>query len=1142
MTSVPASLPGDEIDRERRLNEAIAAYLEALERGEEPDRAAIMGREPELAAELASFFANLDHLDRHAPDVLPFPASTRHLTPGSPDTRRHPPIDEPRPAPGTIRYFGDYELIDVIAEGGMGIVYRAKQVSLNRVIALKMIRAGRLATRDDLMRFRLEAEAAARLDHPNIVPIHEIGEQEGHHYFSMKLVEGASLAAWMGRFRGEPRAAAKLVADIARAVHYAHRHGILHRDLKPANVLLAGRASDSPAQWTPVVADFGLAKSMVDEGAAGLTTTGSVVGTPGYMAPEQAEGKSRTVTTAADVHALGAILFELLAGRPPFRGESVMATLRLVREQDAPRLRTIDPRIPRDLETIAAACLEKSPGDRYPSAEALAEDLEHWLADRPIRARRASLPERIARWTRRRPAVAASLALTAIASLAIILAVRGQAAADRAERDRQSEASRRIQAEAGLGQAARASASELIAAAERAWEQDDPIRADAILDHCPGPLRNWEWRHLRRRFHSELATLRGHNGFLCSTSFKPDGTQVTCVGEPAGLFLWDAQAGRAIRRIPGHDGTSYGLAFDRSGTRLAVARAAGSVGVYDLADGSTIAVLNGHTGWAAGVAFSDDGTRLASSGEDGTVRLWNLMLGPAASIAPDRVFRGHEGPVLGVAFSPDGKSLASAGQDGTVRIWSVDGAGEGSTTVFRGHSGVVRAVAFHPRDPVVASAGEDRRVRVWDAKTGAERLSFDGFGNRVDGLVFSPDGLRIATGCLDRSVRIWDARTGAPLASFHGHAAPVFSVRFSPDGRRLASASQDACIKVWDLENEPGERVLSPSPFAASGSEAPSWVGGLAFHPSGSTLAVGGSKRSLAVWDLNTGAVRREPPSGWYATLAVRYSPDGRLLAIAGTDRRLRLRDAATLEEIAAVDEPEEGIASLAFDPTGSILATGGGDPLRVVQAPSGKMPAADGRPRSIAVRDAATGSTLRSLTGPIGSIHALAFTRKGDRLLSAGSDGLIRVWDHVGGQLVRTLGPAKDAQPIHALAIRPDDRVVAAAGAEGTVELWDLDAGLHLQTLAGHTNWILALAYLPDGSRLASAGGDRVIRVWDPETGREVLALKGHRDRIHGLEFSPDGRRLGSASADGVVRVWETDELDASPTSTPEREVSRNP
>ncbi len=385
-------------DREQRLNQIIASYLETGEAGQPADREVLLERFPDLADELALFFANQDHVGRIAvamrrgnrstsiadpdPALMIFRASPHDETRSSSDQPSAPTSRESH-----VHYFGDYELIEILAQGGMGVIYKARQVSLNRLLALKMVRAGRFATPSDLERFRLEAEAAAHLDHPHIVPIHEVGEHDGHHYFSMKLVEGGNLAAQVERYARHPRAAARLVATVAAAVHYAHERGILHRDLKPSNILLSGPADASLDERVPLVSDFGLAK-WVETGrhAAELTQSGSIVGTPGYTAPEQAEGRREAITTAADVHALGAILFELLTGRPPYRAETVLETLRLIREQEPVRPRLINPRIARDLETIVLKCLEKSTRRRYASAAALADDLERWLTDRPIRA------------------------------------------------------------------------------------------------------------------------------------------------------------------------------------------------------------------------------------------------------------------------------------------------------------------------------------------------------------------------------------------------------------------------------------------------------------------------------------------------------------------------------------------------------------------------------------------------------------------------------------------------------------------------------------------------------------------------------------------------------------------------------------
>jgi hypothetical protein len=371
--------------REQHVNELIAAYLKAVELGESPDRADLLCRHPDLAGELRSFFADQDAV---LPGAVPPQQGATLAHAGSAGAE-----------PVFVRYFGDYELLEEIARGGMGVIYRAKQVSLDRVVALKMILAGQLASAEDVARFHREAEAAANLEHPGIVPIYEIGEQAGQHYFSMKLIEGGSLADRIEKCKGDPRQTAQMLAAVARAVHYAHQRGILHRDLKPANILI-------DQAGTPYVSDFGLARKVQSDSV--LTQQGAIVGTPAYMAPEQARGE-KLLSTAADVYALGAILYECLTGRPPFRAATPVDTLIEVLDSEPTPPGELSPNADLELSAVALKCLDKSPSRRYESAEEVVEELEHWLAGEPVRARPIGWLRRRLRWMGRHPALLAVL-------------------------------------------------------------------------------------------------------------------------------------------------------------------------------------------------------------------------------------------------------------------------------------------------------------------------------------------------------------------------------------------------------------------------------------------------------------------------------------------------------------------------------------------------------------------------------------------------------------------------------------------------------------------------------------------------------------------------------------------------------------
>jgi DNA-binding beta-propeller fold protein YncE/predicted Ser/Thr protein kinase len=720
-------------EREQRLERVLADYLHAIEAGTAPDRAALIKQHPDLAADLASFFHNRDEVERMA-------APIKQQLPALPETLGVSAASDA--AAGTIlRYFGDYELLEEIARGGMGVVYKARQVSLNRTVAVKMILAGELASAADVARFRSEAEAAANLDHPNIVPIYEVGEHQGQHYFSMKLVEGSSLA---GKGCETSESAARLLATVARAVHHAHQRGILHRDLKPGNILI-------DAQGRPHVTDFGLAKRV--EGNGVLTQSGAIVGTPSYMAPEQARSE-KLLTTGVDVYSLGAILYELLTGRRPFQAESPLDTLLQVLEREPVAPRSIRPTIDRDLETICLKCLEKDPTRRYGSAEALAEELERWLRGEPILVRPAGRLERASKWVRRNKGLSAGLAAAVLAllvgtALATWQAVEARSAANNEATQRKiAEGEKKVaEDEKKAADAAREIALHRLYAAhlnlaKDAWNDGDVWRTLELLrewvpDAGQKDLRGFEWYYLWRGCYGARLTVAGNlRGVVNSHIFRgvalsPDGQRVAHAADNKTVVVRDVSTGAQVYLLKTPNPFIPSLAYSPDGRSLAAVswdigspRPCPTATVWDSATGKERYTISLDGEESSALAFSPNGLELAVSSGSSATKLWGVRV-EAKTGKPIRTFSVKK-IVLGDTLGPDGQKVKQP-----VEISYPD---------------EVRSVAFSPDGQQIALATQYAGVTVLEVTTGKELLRIP-HPTGIHGLAFSPDGKRLASAC-----------------------------------------------------------------------------------------------------------------------------------------------------------------------------------------------------------------------------------------------------------------------------------------------------------------------------------------------------------------------------------------------------------
>ncbi len=1077
-----------------------------------------------------------------------------------------------------LQSFGDYRNLRLLARGGMGVVYEATaptpaerglpspqrdessthvgtfeprgqpaplrvenprsdppaSVSSGRQVALKMILAGRFARDEDLRRFRAEAEAVANLDHPNIVPIYDVGEHDGIAFFTMKLIAGGSLARQLTAQRASTSASARhaagLLAKIARAVHHAHQHGVLHRDLKPANILI-------DPQGEPHITDFGLAKVLGRE--TQLTLSDAILGTPAYMSPEQATGRTREVTLATDVYSLGAILYELLTGQPPFAGGTAYEIIQQVIEQPPKRPSAINAEVNRDLEILCLKCLEKDPARRYRSAELLADDLERWLRNEPIQARPSAAFEVMIKWTRRHRMAAALIAtvLLALTSITIVSTVLGWRVAAEAEKNRRQI----IQLNVAEGNRLAASGDSALALLHflhalqlepnNLSSQDaHRRRLTAALDHGPALEQLWS-----------------HHGAANMATFSPDGQLLASVGDDGVAHLWKVTNGLAASPPLTHPAAVSTVTFSPDGRRLATTCANGTAWIWDVRTGQRLAgpfpenepqfkrigtpgvafspdgtlvissagpaaqIRNAENGHALGpplplphriqhATFSPDGRQVLLVDENGHARLFDAQTYQSL-LPPWRLASDSPSPWSGGWFRPDGQVVLIARHSGEARLWSTAN-GEPVSPVLRHNSSVpLNHGGFSPDGRFAFTVGLDARVRLWDSVSGT---AFGAQPESEPPLLqegFSVDQRSIVLPILNDIVHVRRVGDGAPIAPALHHGAFVFSAEFSPDRRHIATADQSGIVRLWRCQREAALHTLTEeSPIVTA-----------EFNPAADAILTTTTAGAVTLWDVRTTLRHERLQSSGPEILHASLDPAGTSVAIGSRDRTARIYDLKTRREMFAPLPHEADVRHVAFSPDGRKLLTitQSSDPQRSVAR----------------IWDVSSGAAM---LGPIPHPDWLdwcEFSPDGSRFLTACADGYVRVFSSASGQ---PLGqPMKAGSYIWEAHFSPDGTHLAAANADYTYNaragsLFEVSSGRTEATFAGHRDGVSQIVFSPDGRLAATGSEDATARVWDAHTGRAIGPALPHSGKITRVQFSPDSRYLATASQDGTARVWE--------------------
>lgn len=1014
------------------------------------------------------------------------------------------------PEDGTLRTAKEtprYEVRGEHGRGGMGRILAVWDWRMLREVALKELLPGESAGQSRVIaRFLREARITGRLQHPSIIPVHEIGVGEnGALYYTMKLVRGRTLR---DAIKSSPGIDARMkllphFLGLCQAIAYAHAHGVIHRDIKPSNVMI-GEFGETQ------VIDWGLAKEVRhaespgqsglptgdDENGGELTMAGQLLGTPHYMAPEQAAGRHTELDERADVYSLGAVLYELLTGSRPYQASTGLEVLRMAATEPPDAAEQLCPEAPAALVAVCRRAMDREPAARYATAAELAEEITLFQAGARVHAYEYGAAELLARFLRRhRPVVVTvCLALGLLSGLGIYsyLSLRARHAAEH---------ELRVSSE-------RKGYELSILTAERALEENRYTEAADVLDACLPEYRDWEWGRLSLALNEIRTSAELSAEWISSAELSPDGRHVLILGSEGAFNMWSLPEMTPARAYPIQSAAPWSSAFRPGGNEFAVHQTGIGVSRWRIDASECIATYPLDTGVEGNaIAYSPDGHYLVAGSGDGALHLWDLE-----GNAPVRTLKSHSKTINNIAFSPDGRWLATAGDSGQIQVWdwttgiSVCLLDAHLTNLQAGTQGVM-CVAFSPDGSLLASSGCDALAKLWRTSDWSLQNTLTGHTKKILGLSFSPDGSMLATHS-ERTVRLWDTKTGAERpamidcdlnirrASFlpddhllvtvevsgrttiwdlrarrdgvflAGHTSEVNAVRFSPDGRFLASSAGhwlsggDSRVLIWDLADLSTEDPIEPAQVLEGDGR---WINHLAFDPASGLLTAATSDCKYITWDLNSGerVAELDVPEYTNGARSLDYSPDGRMLATAGWSNgtpelsTVQLWDAVSQQRIRDLEGPGRTVDAVAFSPDGMRVAGGSRD-------------------EHLYVWDVATGAQRHKLPSGEGWIYGVAFSKDGERIAGSSGSSLVLLWDAGTGKLLHSL---------EGLKVRANK-----------------------------------VAFNPEGTRVAACD-ESMVKIWNVETGAALLTLPhGAQD----VAFSPDGRILASAGLDGRVGIWE--------------------